>query len=121
MANKNISKLSIGERDLYIRKLEDEIKRKRLMLIEETKNIENGKKTNKLLEPVHSDYKKYYDNIINEKQQQYDAMMLLKEYLDELKKEESLTTHQTRTIKNDQRDILFEIEKITHELKEMAK
>ena len=33
-------------------------------------------------------YKEYYDVAINEKQQQYDAMMLLKTYLDEVIKKE---------------------------------
>ena len=121
MANKNVSKLSIGERDLYIRKLEDEIKRKKLMLIEETKGIENGKKTNKLLEPVHSNYKKYYDNIVDEKQKQYDAMMLLNQYLDELIKKEHISGKQIKNARKDQKDIIGEMEKITIDLKDLKK
>jgi hypothetical protein len=120
MANKNVSKLSIGERDLYIRKLEDEIKRKKLMLIEETKGIENGKKTNKLLESIHSDYKKYYDNVVDEKQQQYDAMMLLKQYLDELIQNDT-NEKQIKNARKDQQDIIREMDKITIDLKEIVK
>jgi hypothetical protein len=121
MSNKDLSKLSLAERDLLIKKIEEEIKNKKQLLIDETKSIETGKKTNKLLEGVYTNYKAYYDNTVNEKQQQYDAMMLLKEYLDDLIKKEKMTTREVKNMKRDQHNIILEMETITRELKEITK
>ena len=121
MSNKDLSKLSLGERDLYIRKLEEEIKNKKNVLINEAKDIGNIKKGNKLLEGVHTNYQTYYDGIVKEKQQQYDAMMLLKEYLDDLIKKEKMTTREVKNMKRDQHNIILEMETITRELKEITK
>jgi len=120
MSNK-FSKLSLGERDFYVKKLEEEIKNKKNTLINEAKEIENIKKGNKLLEGVQTKYKEYYDVAINEKQQQYDAMMLLKTYLDEVIKKEKMTKHQLKNAKSDRRGIILEMEKITNDLKEITK
>jgi hypothetical protein len=120
MSNK-FSKLSLGERDFYIKKLEEEIKHKKNTLINEAKEIENIKKGNKLLEGVQTKYKEYYDVAINEKQQQYDAMMLLKTYLDEVIKKEKMTKHQLKNARADKRNIILEMEKITNDLKEITK
>jgi hypothetical protein len=121
MSNKDFSKLSLGERDLYLQKLEENIKNKKALLLKETTNIENVKKDNKLLEGVHQKYKVYYDGIVKEKQQQYDAMMLLNQYLDELIKKEHISGKQINHAKKDQQDIIGEMEKITMELKEIVK
>ena len=121
MTHKDFSKLSLGERDLYLQKLEENIKNKKALLLQETTNIENIKKGNKLLEGVHQKYKVYYDGIVREKQQQYDAMMLLNQYLDELIKKEHISGKQINNARRDQQDIIGEMEKITMDLKEIVK
>lgn len=120
MSNK-FSKLSISERDFYVKKLEEEIKNKKNTLINEAKDIDNIKKGNKLLEGIHKKYKEYYDVTINEKQQQYDAMMLLKTYLDEVILKEKMSKHQLKNARTDQRNIILEMDKITNELREITK
>jgi len=119
--NRDFSKISLGERDLYIRKLEEEIKNKKGLLLKETRDIDKVKTGNKLLEGVHKNYKTYYNGVVKEKQQQYDAMMLLKEYLDDLIKKEQITSRQFKNVRNDQKDIVLEMDKITKDLKEIVK
>ena len=121
MTNRDFSKLSLGERDLYLKKLEDEIKNKKALLLQETNDLTNVKKGNKLLEEVHQKYKTYYDIIVKEKQQQYDAMMLLNQYLDELIKKEHISGKQIKNARKDQKDIIGEMEKITIDLKDLKK
>ena len=121
MVNKDFSKLSLGERDLYIQKLEEEIKNKKTLLLNEASNIVNVNKSSKLLEGVKEKYKAYYDNIVKEKQQQQDAMMLLNQYLDELIKKEHISEKQVKNARKDQQDIILEMEKITMDLKEIEK
>ena len=121
MANRDFSKLSLGERDLYIQKLEMEIKNKKALLLKEATDVVNVKKSSKLLEGVHKNYKTYYDTIVKEKQQQYDAMMLLKQYLDDLIKTEHKNEKQTKNAIKDQQDIIKEMDKITEDLKDLVK
>ena len=111
--------MSLGERDLYIRRLEEEIKNKKELLITQAKDVENVKKSNKFLDSIHKNYKSYYDGAVKEKQQQYDAMMLLKEYLDDLIKQEKISNNQIREAKREQSEIVLEMEKITNELKKI--
>ena len=121
MANNDFSKLSLGERDLYLKKLEENIKTKKALLLQETTNIENVKKGNKLLDGVHQKYKVYYDGIVKEKQQQQDAMMLLNQYLEELIKKENISEKQVKHARKDQQELILEMGKITLDLKEIVK
>ena len=109
----------IGGRDKRINDLETEIKKKREFLLLKTKEIEQDKTNNIYLEGVAKNYKDYYDTVVKEKQQQYDAMMLLKEYLSDLINNEKISDKQLRDAKREQKDIILEMEKITNELKKI--
>jgi hypothetical protein len=109
----------IGGRDKRINTLEMEIKKKKEFLLLKTKEIEQDKNNNIYLEGVAENYKGFYDTVVKEKQQQYDAMMLLKEYLDDLIKQEKISNNQIREAKREQSEIVLEMEKITNELKKI--
>jgi hypothetical protein len=109
----------VGGRDKRINHLESEIKRRNEFLLIKTKELEQNESNNKYLESVAENYKNYYDTVVKEKQQQYDAMMLLKEYLDDTIVKDKMTSNQIRDAKRQQREIVLEIEKITHELKKI--
>lgn len=111
--------LSLGERDLYLLKIQTEIKNKKKLLIKKKKELDVKSKTNKFLNVVKADYNKYYIYILNEKKQQYNALMLLKEYMDDLIKTENLVDNKIRLAKYDQKDILNEIENVKQELDEL--
>ena len=107
----------VGGRDKRINHLETEIKKRKEFLLLKSKELEQNVNNNKYLEGVYKDYKNYYDTVVKEKQQQYDAMMLLKEYLDDIIVKNKMTTNQIRDAKRENREIVLEMEKITHELK----
>ena len=69
--------------------------------------------------PSEHNYTKYYDYILQEKQKQYDALLLINGYMGDLMKTEKLVDSQLRTAKHDQKDILREIEKVKAELDEL--
>ena len=100
---------------------QSEIKKRKELLLLKTKELEHDKTNNKHLEGVAKEYKKYYDTVIKEKQQQYDSMMLLKEYLDDLIKQENIDKHQLKRVRKDQQDIILEMDKITSDLKDIKK
>ena len=63
--------------------------------------------------------KSFLRYISEEKQRQHDAMMLLKEYLEDLIKQDKMTSNQLRDAKRQQREIVLEMDKITQELKKI--
>jgi hypothetical protein len=111
--------LPLFERDLHLLQIEKEIKHKKGLLIKKKKELDKKHKLNHYLGDVKEDYNKYYDYIVGEKQQQYNALLLLKEYMDDLIKTEKLVDEQLRTAKHDQKDIVGEIDKVKTELDEL--
>jgi hypothetical protein len=112
--------LRLSERDLHLQQIEREIKNKKRMLIKKKKDLEKKHKINEFLLTVKDDYSKYYNYILKEKQEQYNALVLLKEYMQDLIQTENLVDEQKRTAKHDQRDIIGEIDKVKAELDELV-
>ena len=111
--------LILAERDLYLMQIDAEIKYKKCLLIKKKKYLDNKHKTNEYLTNVKNDYYKYYDYILNEKQQQHKVLSLLNDYINDLIKTNNLVDSEIRTAKYDQRNIMKEIDKIKSELDEM--
>ena len=115
------SQLSLAKRDLQILQLEKEIKNRKQLLFNKKKELEENHKINHYLEGVKKDYNKFYDFTIKEKQEQYDALMLLKQYLNDLISSETLSKEELRSVKHEQNDIIKEINKIKTELDDLLK
>jgi hypothetical protein len=115
-----IENMTLANRDLMLYKIKQQIKNKKGLLLQKSKSLEKKKKVNHFLENVKEDYKTYYNYIIKEKKQQYEAMSLIKQYLDDLMKVEKMTDHEVKKAKYDQKVILGEIEKIKGELDELT-
>ena len=111
--------LPLAERDLQLIQIEQEIKNKKQLLVKKKKELDKKHKLNEYLVDVKQDYTKYYDYIVGEKQQQYNALILLKEYMSDLMKTENLVDQQIRSVKHDQKDIIGEIDKVKAELDEL--
>ena len=112
--------LPLAERDLHLLQIEKEIRHKKGLLVKKKKDLDKKHKLNQYLSGVKTDYTKYYDYILNEKQQQYNALSLLKEYIDDLIKTENMVDEQLRTAKHDQKDIIYEIDRVKAELDEIV-
>jgi hypothetical protein len=111
--------LQLAERDLYLIQIEQEIMNKKKLLVKKKKELDKKQKLNQYLDVVNVDYTKYYDYIVGEKQKQYNALILLKEYMNDIMKTERLVDDQLRTAKHDQKDIIREIDKVKVELDEL--
>ena len=111
--------LTLAERDLHFLQIEQEIKNKKNLLVKKKKELDKKHKLNHYLTGVKGDYSKYYDYILNQKQQQHQALILLKEYINDLVQTEHLVDDQLRTAKHDQKDIVNEINKVKAELDEL--
>jgi hypothetical protein len=113
--------MSLGERDLYLFQIEQEIKSKKDLLIKKKNEISKKNELNEFLSNVKQDYKMYYDYIIAEKQRQFSALTLLKEYLNDLVKTEKVVDNQMKKAKYDQNEIESELNKIKIELAELLR
>ena len=111
--------LSLAERDLQLIQIEQEIKNKKKLLVKKKKDLDKKHKLNEYLVDVKQDYTKYYDYIVGEKKEQYNALVLLKEYMADLMKTEHLVDEKLRSVKHDQKDIIGEIDKVKAELDEL--
>ena len=112
-------KVQLAERDLQLLQIETEIKNKKRLLIKKKKDLDKKYQVNHYLSDVKQNYSKYYNHIVKEKQQQYNALVLLEEYMDDLMKTEKLVDDQLRVAKHDQKDIIREIDKVKDELDEL--
>ena len=115
-----LNQLPLAERDMRLMQIEQEIMSKKNLLVKKKKELDKKNKQNKFLDDVKQDYSKYYNYVLKEKQQQYDALNLLNEYINDLVKTEHLVDTQLRTAKHDQKDILKEIGKVKAELDEFV-
>jgi hypothetical protein len=111
--------LPLAQRDIYLQKVEEEIRNKKQLLIKKKKDLDKKHKLNVYLDTVKDDYSNYYQHIVQQKQQQYDALLLLKEYMNDLIKTEKLVDDQLRTAKHDEKDIVGEIDKVKAELDDL--
>jgi hypothetical protein len=111
--------MNIAQRDLQLLQIEEEIKYKKSFIIKKKKDLAKKIKVNVFLEEVNKDYDKYYQHIIQEKQNQYSALNLLKEYIDDLMLTENMVDDQLITAKHDQKHIIGEIYKVKKELDEL--
>jgi hypothetical protein len=112
-------RITLAQRDLYLLQIETEIKNRERLLIKKKKDLDKKNKVNHYLNDVKENYSKYYEYIINEKQQQHNALLLLKEYMDNLINTEHMLDEQLRIAKHDQRDIMKEIDRVKMELDEL--
>jgi hypothetical protein len=113
--------ITLAERDLYLLQIETEINNKKKLLLKKKKDLDEKQNLNQFLNGVTKDYLKYYNYILNEKQQQYKMLIMLKEYLNDLIQTEHLVDDQRRTAKHDQKNILREIGKVKGELDNLIK
>lgn len=111
----------LSERDLQLKQIEREIIGKKNLLVKKKKELDKKQLLNEYLDGVKDDYIKYYDYIVGEKQKQYNALVLLKEYMDDLITTENLVDDQLRIAKHDQKDIIKEIANVKVELDELVR
>ena len=111
--------ISLAQRDIYLLEIDSVIRDKKKLLVNKKKDLEKKCKINEYLSSIQNDYLKYYNYIRNEKQEQYNSLLLLNEYMNELIKAEDLVDEQLRIAKHDQKYIIQEIDKIKTELDEL--
>lgn len=109
----------MAERDTYLIQIEKEIKIRKRKLFENQKKILDISKQNEFLKVVKDDYTNYYKVIIQQKQDQIQALELLNEYIADLSNTGKLSKQNIRDSLYEQKKIMLEIKKIRKGLDEL--
>ena len=112
-------KLTLTERDLYLVHIDTLMDEKRKMLLEKQKTLQQTAKENEYLEMVRNDYRKYYNHIVKQKEDQINAMNYLKEYIDEIMVSGKLTDMDLENAKMEQDELIQEMDNIKGKLDEI--
>jgi len=112
-------KLTLVERDLYIVHIDTLMEEKRKMLLEKQKTLQQTAKENEYLEMVRNDYRKYYNHIVKQKEDQINAMNYLNQYIDEIIVDGKLTDVDLENAKMEQAELIQEMANIKGKLDEI--
>lgn len=111
--------IAIADRDTYLIQIEREISIRKKKLFENQKKIQDISKQNQFLNIVKEDYSKYYNVIIQQKQDQLQALELLNHYIKDLSYTGKLSKQNIKDSLYEQKKILLEIKKIRKGLDEL--
>lgn len=104
--------IPLAERDRYIMIIENEIQKRRELLLEKRKHLKKVMNQNEFLEQVMIDYSKYYGYIVEQKQEQMRALDMLNKYINGLIEKENMTSENLKDAKKEQKKIIYEMKKI---------
>lgn len=112
--------LPIRKSDELFIQLNHEIIQKKMFLLDKRKQLEKQLKTNEFLHIVKEDYKNFYEIILQQKREQYAALLLLNKYIKKIKKSGELSKHNMLDAKLEQEKILDELSKIKESINQLA-
>jgi SMC interacting uncharacterized protein involved in chromosome segregation len=113
-------KLTLAQRDLYLVHIDTLMDEKRKMLLEKQKTLQQTAKENEYLEMVRNDYRKYYNHIVKQKEDQINAMKYLKQYIDEIMVDGKLTDVDLENAKMEQDELIQEMAHIKSKMDEIT-
>jgi len=112
--------MDLACRDKAIKDMQDIIEEKRKMLDDKYKELHMIKSENPLIETIIGDYDNYYNSKNTQKQEQFNILNSLTEYLDSLALDEDTSDSVLNQIKQDQHHILREMKKIKTSLNKLT-
>lgn len=115
-----IIRLPVKKNDELFLQLNNEIIQKKMFLLDKRKQLEQQLKTNEFLDTVKEDYKQFYEIILQQKREQYAALLLLNKYIRKIRKSGELSKHNMLDAKLEQEKILDELSKIKESIHELA-
>jgi hypothetical protein len=110
---------SLANRDICLENIEAQIERKKKMLLEKKKVLNEAIQQNSYLKNVKNDYLIYYNYIIKKKEQELEALQKLNNYTQELIMNTDSTEEEIKKIKKEQDGILLEMKNIKKSLQEV--
>jgi hypothetical protein len=112
--------MDLAIRDIRLNKYKQQIDINKRILMEKYLELQKNAKENEYLNGVVDDYKKYFNFMIEEKNQQYDALNMISQYLDNINSEIKSTDEVLDEQQQEQKKIMREMSKIKENLDELV-
>jgi len=109
----------LATRDIYLKKIENQIMAKRRLLLYKQKELRKTAKHNQFLEEVQNDYATYYNFIIKQKESQIRSMNIIKQYLNDIIVSGKLTKQDIVEAQKEQASVLHEIDNVKVSMNEI--
>ena len=104
--------MELACRDKNIEYMLSVIEEKKKHLNEKYRDMQRINEENELLDDVLKEYRDYYDTVQSEKQNQYNQLEMLSQYLDTIAEDEKTNNDVLQMLKEDQKMILREMSDI---------
>ena len=111
--------MDLAIRDMSIEDMKIEVVNRKKMLLDKFKELRYTSSANKFLEGITEDYENYFNYIKSQKREQYEALHMLSDYIENISMDTALTEQLLRESKDDQRHILSQMRKVKGELDEL--
>ena len=111
---------SIAKNDKVVNNMMREMYRIKKNQLKNFKKLNKSKSQNELLEDVVEDYKSYYNIIKKQKQQQYNTLVKISDYINSVSRDLNKTDNILKKTNEDQKEILAEMNKIKREIEELV-
>jgi len=111
---------SIAKNDMVVDTMMREMYKIKQNQLKNFKKLNKSKSQNELLEDVVEDYKSYYAIIKKQKQQQYNTLVKMSDYINSVSRDLNKTDNILKKTNEDQKEILAEMNKIKREIDELV-
>jgi len=111
--------MNIALRDHKIYQMKAELENRKKILCAKKKMLERNSRENVFLNDILDDYNKYNRHIIKQKEQQVMHLHMLNQYIETISRDLQLTDSQLKNSKQEQREIMREINKLKYEIDEI--
>ena len=111
--------MDLALRDQKLHHVKCELRDRKKKLFNKLLVLQKNVKENKFLEGIVDDYGRYYDYMVRQKTEQLEAFKIISEYLNKITLETELTDAALERAKDDQSNILREMNYIKEDLDEI--
>lgn len=111
--------MELAKRDMTIQLLKDEIRCRKQILLKKVKELYSVENENEFLGEVVSDYARYKNYIIKQKQQQYEALQILLNYINTITKDINTAEHVLRESNYQQKMIFKQLSALKREIDDL--
>lgn len=108
-------------KEIYINKIQEALDYKRTLLLDKRNELRKNQKDNVYLINIAGDYERYYNTIKNERQQQYEALKTISDYVSSIASDTNVTDNLIKESRKQQKMIMIELKRLREELDKMTK
>ena len=107
---------NLANRDKMIQHLREEAVNQEKKLMDRYKSIQHTAAENNFLEGVVEDYKKYYNRMKQQKQEQNEALRVLYNHIETISEENKIANSKLCEMQHDQRRVISEMKQVNKEI-----